>query len=94
MTAIVPNDNKLHFWVTCKVHIAKTEYNKEVPGNPIHPCAMKRRFNVHGDRIDEWSPDTPGTRPIDGGFKAWLQEALCHFVTLNTWGYINSFGIF
>ncbi|KAB8076711.1 major facilitator superfamily domain-containing protein [Aspergillus leporis] len=30
----------------------------------------------------------------DGGFVAWSQVALAHFVIFNTWGYINSFGVF
>ncbi|KAE8375301.1 major facilitator superfamily domain-containing protein [Aspergillus bertholletiae] len=32
--------------------------------------------------------------PPDGGFMAWFQVALGHFVIFNTWGYINSFGVF
>ncbi|KAJ6019606.1 MFS monocarboxylate transporter [Penicillium canescens] len=32
--------------------------------------------------------------PPDGGFHAWLQVALCHLAVFNTWGYINSFGLF
>ncbi|KAI3122409.1 hypothetical protein CBS147326_8866 [Penicillium roqueforti] len=32
--------------------------------------------------------------PPDGGFQAWSQVALAHFVIFNTWGYINSFGVF
>lgn len=32
--------------------------------------------------------------PPDGGAKAWLQVALAHLVIMNTWGYINSFGVF
>ncbi|PLB39367.1 putative MFS monocarboxylate transporter [Aspergillus candidus] len=32
--------------------------------------------------------------PPDGGFTAWSQVALAHFVIFNTWGYINSFGVF
>lgn len=35
----------------------------------------------------------PGPPP-DGGFNAWLQACLAHLVICNTWGYINSFGIF
>lgn len=35
----------------------------------------------------------PGPPP-DGGFQAWLQIALAHMVIFNTWGYINSFGVF
>ncbi|KAJ5780888.1 hypothetical protein N7457_006048 [Penicillium paradoxum] len=32
--------------------------------------------------------------PPDGGFQAWSQVGLAHFVIFNTWGYINSFGVF
>lgn len=32
--------------------------------------------------------------PPDGGFQAWLQVGLAHMVIFNTWGYINSFGVF
>lgn len=35
----------------------------------------------------------PGPPP-DGGFHAWLQTILAHLVICNTWGYINSFGVF
>ncbi|EQL29576.1 hypothetical protein BDFG_07806 [Blastomyces dermatitidis ATCC 26199] len=35
----------------------------------------------------------PGPPP-DGGFNAWLQAGLSHLVICNTWGYINSFGVF
>ncbi|EPS26585.1 hypothetical protein PDE_01522 [Penicillium oxalicum 114-2] len=32
--------------------------------------------------------------PPDGGFTAWLQAGLGHLIIFNTWGYINSFGVF
>ncbi|KAJ5999181.1 hypothetical protein N7451_006991 [Penicillium sp. IBT 35674x] len=32
--------------------------------------------------------------PPDGGCQAWLQVALGHMIIFNTWGYINSFGVF
>ncbi|KAJ0417183.1 major facilitator superfamily domain-containing protein [Aspergillus carlsbadensis] len=32
--------------------------------------------------------------PPDGGFLAWSQVLMAHFVIFNTWGYINSFGVF
>ncbi|KAG0647081.1 Aspyridones efflux apdF [Hyphodiscus hymeniophilus] len=35
----------------------------------------------------------PGPPP-DGGWIGWTQAALCHLVILNTWGFINSFGVF
>lgn len=35
----------------------------------------------------------PGPPP-DGGILAWSQVILAHLVLVNTWGYVNSFGIF
>ena len=35
----------------------------------------------------------PGPPP-DGGIKAWSQALLTHLVIFNTWGFINSFGLF
>jgi MFS family permease len=35
----------------------------------------------------------PGPPP-DGGLKAWTQAILVHLVIFNTWGYVNSFGLF
>lgn len=32
--------------------------------------------------------------PPDGGLRAWTQVALGHLIIFNTWGYINSFGVF
>jgi len=32
--------------------------------------------------------------PPDGGCAAWFQCGLCHLAIFNTWGYINSYGIF
>ena len=35
----------------------------------------------------------PGPPP-DGGLTAWTQACMTHLVVFNTWGYINSFGVF
>lgn len=35
----------------------------------------------------------PGPPP-DGGLQAWLQVLGCHLVVMNTWGFVNSFGVF
>ncbi|KAH8653571.1 major facilitator superfamily domain-containing protein [Xylariales sp. PMI_506] len=32
--------------------------------------------------------------PPDGGFEAWMQVAMAHLAIINTWGTINTFGIF
>lgn len=39
------------------------------------------------------SSNDPGPPP-DGGFPAWSQALLGHLAIFNTWGFINSFGIF
>lgn len=39
------------------------------------------------------NPDVTGPPP-DGGFTAWSQVALCHLAIFNTWGVINSYGVF
>lgn len=41
----------------------------------------------------ETSTTNPGPPP-DGGLLAWTQVAVAHLVVINTWGTINSFGIF
>ena len=35
----------------------------------------------------------PGPPP-DGGLTAWTQVLMGHLIVFNTWGYINSFGVF
>ncbi len=35
----------------------------------------------------------PGPPP-DGGLTAWTQALMGHLIVFNTWGYINSFGVF
>jgi hypothetical protein len=44
-------------------------------------------------RVTSKSSFNPGPPP-DGGFKAWVAVAAGHLVIMNTWGYINSFGVF
>lgn len=38
--------------------------------------------------------NTDSRPPPDGGFVPWFQCALCHLAAFNTWGYINSYGVF
>ena len=37
---------------------------------------------------------TTSDLPPDGGMAAWIQVLASHLVLFNTWGYINSFGVF
>lgn len=43
--------------------------------------------------VSRCSSFNPGPPP-DGGLKAWTAVAAGHLVIMNTWGYINSFGVF
>jgi len=47
---------------------------------------------LHRVRTPDSASD-PGPPP-DGGFPAWSQAFLAHLAIFNTWGFINSFGIF
>lgn len=44
-------------------------------------------------RTTSKSSFNPGPPP-DGGLRAWTSVAAGHLVIMNTWGYINSFGVF
>lgn len=44
-------------------------------------------------RTTSKSSFNPGPPP-DGGLRAWTTVATGHLVIMNTWGYINSFGVF
>lgn len=44
-------------------------------------------------RTTSKSSFNPGPPP-DGGLRAWIVVATGHLVIMNTWGYINSFGVF
>ena len=50
---------------------------------------------IYGQSSDLVSgPDTQDlTPPPDGGYHAWMQVLLCHISTINTWGFLNSFGV-
>ncbi|KAI9373241.1 major facilitator superfamily domain-containing protein [Aspergillus egyptiacus] len=66
-------------------HLAKTTTNVSHIG-----ALAARTLSIVRTRD---SGKDPGPPP-DGGFLAWSQVALAHFVICNTWGYINSFGVF
>lgn len=50
-------------------------------------------LEVLGRTISRSSVIDPGPPP-DGGLTAWTQAVVGHLVVFNTWGYINSFGVF
>lgn len=39
-------------------------------------------------------PGPPGGHPPDGGFKAWLQVVGAFLLFFNTWGILNTFGVY
>lgn len=57
---------------------------------PTNGSAMERTLSVVRTRESGKSLGPPP----DGGLQAWMQVALGHFIIFNTWGYINSFGVF
>lgn len=50
-------------------------------------------LEVLGRTVSRSSAIDPGPPP-DGGLTAWTQAVVGHLVVFNTWGYINSFGVF
>ncbi|KAJ5819696.1 hypothetical protein N7474_005287 [Penicillium riverlandense] len=68
---------------------ANIEYNDLTPV-PTNTSAIARTLSVV--RTRESGKDLGP--PPDGGFQAWSQVALAHLIIFNTWGYINSFGVF
>ncbi|KAJ5624686.1 hypothetical protein N7510_000995 [Penicillium lagena] len=68
---------------------ANNEYNDLTPV-PTNTSAIARTLTVVRTR-DSGKDLGP---PPDGGFQAWSQVALAHLIIFNTWGYINSFGVF
>ncbi|WXC58399.1 hypothetical protein SNK03_004297 [Fusarium graminearum] len=62
------------------------ESKSEAPG--CIPDAMLSSDETSNDVASDISP------PPDGGWNAWLCTLCGHFLFMNTWGFINSFGIF
>ncbi|KAH9229074.1 hypothetical protein K456DRAFT_1923736 [Colletotrichum gloeosporioides 23] len=50
--------------------------------------------NAPTKETSETSPADADEPPPDGGLQAWTQALMAHLVVVNTWGTINSFGIF
>lgn len=82
-------------------------YGSHCPAPSLHPSASKKAgflpesegpltttlsHTLSRIRTKESGID-PGPPP-DRGLKAWTQAVLVHLVIFNTWGYVNSFGIF
>ena len=68
--------------------ITKIESQQQSPRRPTSGTLTKV-FTARSNA----SVRDPGPPP-DGGFEAWLQAFMGHFVVFNTWGMISSFGVF
>jgi hypothetical protein len=57
---------------------------------PLRPHGLKEVLS----RISTTKSFRDPGPPPDGGAMAWTQALMAHVVVFNTWGYVNSFGIF
>lgn len=55
--------------------------------------SFSRVHPIHSNHSPTPNPIEPAPPP-DGGIKAWTQALMGHFVVLNTWGMIATFGVF
>ena len=69
-------------------------------GKPVRMDSVLEKISDSGEaltrvlsRAVSRESDNPGPPP-DGGLEAWMQAFMGHLVVFNTWGYINSFGVF
>lgn len=87
------------------VQLDESDFEDDGDGEPRAPGAADedrgggRGSGVFGlaervlSRTTSKSSFNPGPPP-DGGLRAWTAVAAGHLVIMNTWGYINSFGVF
>ncbi|CZR57866.1 related to monocarboxylate transporter 4 [Phialocephala subalpina] len=59
--------------------------------NEANEPASKEGIVTRTSTKSSWKDPGP---PPDGGVVGWTQAALGHLVIMNTWGFINSFGVF
>ncbi|KEF62309.1 uncharacterized protein A1O9_00281 [Exophiala aquamarina CBS 119918] len=72
--------------------------HEPVPGEPLEQTSSQAPpattfLTKTLSRVRTRDSIDPGPPP-DGGFQAWFQACLGHLVIFNSWGYINSFGLF
>jgi MFS family permease len=69
---------------------ADTALSKPITLTHTHQSVIGRTLSLVRTRE---SGRDPGPPP-DGGLNAWMQVLYAHLVIANTWGYINSYGVF
>lgn len=86
---VAPNDDGVFEDVKgCK---PKDDVEEEQAGVPSETATS--RLGAFLSMIRTKDGVDPGPPP-DGGLKAWSTALLAHLVVFNTWGFINSFGLF
>ena len=68
-------------------------HGEDLEKEAIAPRTSNALRDVVSRTISHTSTADPGPPP-DGGRGAWTQAFVGHIIVLNTWGYINSFGVF
>ena len=73
----------------------KTTHIKRV-ANPSEDASQSHtNDNAHPDQVASSDlPFSPVSEPPDGGLVAWSQVLAGHLVAFNSWGFVNSFGLF
>lgn len=71
-------------------HTTTHRYHHDLVQVPTNTSVISRTLSIV--RTSESGKDLGP--PPDGGFRAWTQVVLAHLIIFNTWGYINSFGVF
>lgn len=61
---------------------------------PEEEVLVSETLGAHGFKTGPISPPQEQDVPPDGGLQAWLQVAGTSVVMLNTWGLVNTFGVF
>ena len=61
----------------------------KVTPKPTHRTTLARILT-----LVRTSDDLPTTLPPSGGVRAWSTAFLASLILLNTWGFVNSFGVF
>lgn len=69
------------------------DIDKELQNPAEAPVAQGGILRTISNTLSRTSTIDPGPPP-DGGLQAWTQALMGHLVVFNTWGYINSFGVF
>ena len=71
----------------------RIEHNETIPDMGQIDILNQQQI-IDNDHVATTKLQTLPVPPPDGGYAAWVQVLMGHIVIFNTWGYINSFGVF